>query len=194
MSESKKMHCSFCDFLTSKLTIIGNKTYCFICRLTLKPTTHDTHKIIAVYSILQQVMINKLYREFILKYNSIPQPHDIDPNCRLILYNPTVLHEICNLMSNDERLSFMNIKYFLTDQVRIDEIKVVNFFAKIGGNSIHGGKNGVNGEKNGVNGEKNGVNGEKNRVFLLKHQKNLIDKFYQKFIDNNLSRIQILFH
>ena len=180
MSESKKMSCSFCDFFSSKLTMINEKFYCVICRLTLKPTTHDTHKIVAVYSIFQQVMINKLYREYILKNNSIPEPHEIDPNCRLIKFNPTVLHDIVDMMSPDERLSFMNIKYFLTNEVRIDEVKVVNFFTTIGGSR--------------VNGEKNGVNGEKNRILLLKHQKNLIDKFYQKFIDRNRLKIENLFN
>jgi hypothetical protein len=182
MSESKKIHCSFCDFFTSKLTIINQKFYCIICRLTLKPTTQDTHKIVAVYSILQQVMINKLYREYILKNNLIPQPHDIDPNCRLIQYNPTVLHDICNLMTNDEKLSFMNIKYFLTDQVRIDEIKVSNFFKIIGNNN-----------ENKINHTKGDTNRDTNKILLLKHQKNLIDKYYQKFIDTNRLNIELLF-
>ena len=177
MSESKKINCSFCNFNTSKLTTINCSYYCVICRLTLKPTTQDTHKIIAVYSIFQQVMINKLYREFILKHNSIPKPHDIDPNCRLIQFNPTVLHDIINLMSNDEKIIFMNIKYFLSDQVMINEIKVVNFFTTI----------------NIVNKETNIVNKETNRIPLLKHQKNLIDKYYQKFINNNHLKIENLF-
>ena len=60
MSEDKKGFCSFCEFRTTKLTQIGSKSYCLICRLTLKPTTHDTHKIIAAYSIQQQIMINKI--------------------------------------------------------------------------------------------------------------------------------------
>lgn len=180
------MSCTFCAFRTSKLTMISDKTYCVICCLTLKPITRNTHKIVAAYSILQQVMINKLYREYILKNNSMPKPHDIDPNCRLIQFNPTVLHEICNLMTPDEQLSFMNIKYFLTDQVSINEIKSVNFFTKIGGIS----EKKVNGETKKVNGE---VNGETNRIFLLKHQKNLIDKLYQKFIDNNRLNIELLF-
>lgn len=184
MSDIKKMHysvCSYCDFRTSKLTIIDGLPYCLICRLTLKPTTHDTHKIVAVYSILQQVMINKLYREFILKNNSIPEPHEIDPNCRPINFNPTVLHDICNIMTPNERLSFMNIKYFLTNQVSINDVKVVNFFTRIG---VNGGIN----DK--VNGETNKVS---TRIFLLKHQKNLIDKYYQKFIDNNRLKIESLF-
>lgn len=178
MSDSKIISCSYCAFRTSKLTIIGEKSYCFICRLTLKPTTHDSHKIVAVYSILQQVMINKLIREYILKNNSIPEPHEIDPNCRLINFNPTVLHDIINIMTPDEQLSFMNIKYFLTDQVTINDVKVVNFFSRIGGNKSENGNKSKN---------------KDTRICLLKHQKNLIDKFYQKFIDNNLSRIQILF-
>jgi hypothetical protein len=188
MSESKKINCSFCNFFSSKLTMINEKFYCIICRLTLKPTTQDTHKIVAVYSILQQVMINKLYREYILKNNSIPQPHDIDPNCRLIQYNPTVLHEICNLMSPDEKLSFINIKYFLTDQVRIDEIKVTNFFKIIGNNNENKNKN--NHTKRETN---NHTNRDTNRILLLKHQKNLIDKYYQKFIDTNHLKIESLF-
>jgi hypothetical protein len=178
MSKEKKLFCTFCDFFTSKLTMINQNFYCIICRLTLKPTPHDTHKIVAVYSIFQQVMINKLTREYILKNNSIPKPHDIDPNCRLIQYNPTVLHEICNLMTPDERLSFMNIKYFLTDQVSINEIKTVNFFTTIG---------------NRTNGGTNGVNVQSSRIPLLKHQKNLIDKYYQKFIDTNHLNIELLF-
>jgi len=180
------MNCSYCDFRTSKLTIIGEISYCIICRLTLKPITQDTHKIVAAYSIFQQVMINKLYREFILKYNRIPEPHEIDPNCRLIQINPTVLHDIINIMTPDEQLSFMNIKYFLTDQVTINDVKVVNFFTKIGGSGVNTTQ--VNGEVNATQ-----VNGETNRIFLLKHQKNLIDKFYQKFIDNNRLKIESLF-
>lgn len=172
----KKIVCSFCDFRTSNLTKIGSEFYCVICRLTLKPNTYDTHKITAAYSIHQQIMINKLYREFILKNNLIPTPHQIDPNCRLININPTLLHEINNLMSEDDKMYFMNIKYFLTDEVDIKEIKTVNFFNMIGDDK----------KVNKI------VNGE-NRINLLKHQKNLFDKYYQKFIDNNLMIIQNLF-
>jgi hypothetical protein len=176
----KKLVCSFCDFRTSNLTKIGSKSYCVICRLTLKPNTHETHKIVAAYSIHQQMMINKLYREFILKNNTIPTFYQIDPNCRLININPTLLHEIINLMSEDDKMCFMNIKYFLTDEVNIKEIKTVNFFNMIGGNYD---------KVNGCNNETNGVN----RINLLKHQKNLFDKYYQKFTDNNLINIQNLF-
>lgn len=183
MSDSKKMDCSYCNFRTSKLLIIDGLSYCFICRLTLKPTTHDTHKIVAVYSILQQVMVNKLYREFILKHNTIPEPHEIDPNCRLINFNPTVLHDVINMMSPDEQLSFMNIKYFLTKQVSINDVKVVNFFTRIGENNQKDKHIDKNIDKNIVT----------TRILLLKHQKNLIDKYYQKFIDNNHLKIQSLF-
>jgi hypothetical protein len=178
MSEDKKGFCSFCEFRTTKLTQIGSKSYCLICRLTLKPTTHDTHKIIAAYSIQQQIMINKLSREFILKNNRIPTPHEIDPNCRLIDINPTVIHQIVNLMSqisSDDASCFLNIKYFLSDDVEVSDIKTVNFF-KVNENKVN-----------------NKTYDRITRIPLLKHQKNLFSKYYQKFIDNNDLKIKNLF-
>ena len=176
MSEDKKGFCSFCEFRTTKLTQIGSKSYCLICRLTLKPTTSDTHKIIAAYSIQQQIMINKLSREFILKNNRIPTPHEIDPNCRLIDINPTVIHQIVDLMNQDDASCFLNIKYFLSDDVEVSEIRTVNFFKG-------------NGNKNENNSTIEGIT----RIPLLKHQKNLFSKYYQKFIDNNDLKIKNLF-
>ena len=120
--EVSKLTCEFCEFRTTNLTKINSKFYCVLCRLTLKPTTHETHKIIAAYSIHPQFMINKLSREFILKNNYIPQPRDIDPNCREIEINPTLLHSILNLMSQDDKSCFVNIKYFLSDEINISEI------------------------------------------------------------------------
>lgn len=170
--EINKMVCSFCNYRTSKLT----KSYCVICQLTLNPTSHDTHKIVAVYSIHQQLMINKLYREFILKNNSIPHYHEIDPNCRPIKINPTVLHTIIKLMSDDEKMCFLNIKFFLTDEVNINEIKSTNFFTVISKNTI-----------------KYTIK-DTSRIGLIKHQQNLFDKYYQKFINNNSTNIQKLFN
>jgi hypothetical protein len=184
--EEKKCNCSFCNFRTTKLTKINSNSYCIICRLTLKPTTYDTHKIIAAYSIHQQVMINKLYREYILKNNKIPEPHDIDPNCRIILINPTVLHEMIELMTPDERSCFLNIKYFLTNKVDINEIKTVNFFNMINNKGLMNNSR-VNGEINSQ------TNSQTNKILLLKHQKNLYDKYYYKFTENNLMKIQNLF-
>ena len=57
-------------------------------------------------------------------------------------------------------------------------LKTVNFFTTIG---------------NRTNGGTNGVNVQSSRIPLLKHQKNLIDKYYQKFIDTNHLNIELLF-
>jgi len=172
-----KRICELCEYRTSNLTKINSKSYCVLCRLTLKPTSQDTHKIIAAYSIQPQFMINKLCREYILKNNSIPRPQDIDANCREIEINPTLLHLMLDLMSEDDLICFLNIKYFLSDELDIKEIKPQNFF-----------KNETTTQKYPT------IQKEKvNKISLLKHQKNLFDKYYQKFCENNRNVINNLF-
>ena len=178
LETNKKLTCEFCEFRTTNLTKINLKSYCVLCRLTLKPTTQETHKLSAAYSIHPQFMINKLSREFILKYNRIPLPRDIDPNCREIEINPTLLHSILDLMSQDDRSCFVNIKYFLSDEIDIKEIKPQNFFRTSQPLNL---------------GTSQQVKLETNKIPLLKHQKNLFDKYYLKFCENNRNNLINLF-
>ena len=119
-------------------------------------------------------MINMETRDFILKNNRIPKPSEIDPNSRFILCNPTLLHKIIDLMTPDDSMCFQNIKYMLSDQIKIEEIKTFRIFDKIPPKSAP-------------------YILELNPMSLLKHQKNIFDKYYAKFIESNKKLIESLF-
>ena len=187
MTENKKLTCSFCNYSSTNLIKVGEKTLCVICKYTLKPSPSDTHKIVAAYSINPQYMINKLCREFIVKNDYIPTPHNIDPNCRLIKINPTVLHDIIEIMSSDDKSCFLNIKFFLTTELDIKEIKCINYFQKHSDKKHSDKKHSLNSLNN-----LNNLNVPE-YIDLLKHQKNIFDKYYQKFVDNNSIKLKKLF-
>jgi hypothetical protein len=163
-----------CEFYTSKLTKHNNKRYCILCIMSLIPSTLNTNKLVACYSIKAQSMINRDTREFILKHNRIPKPEEIDKNCRPVLVNPTVLFQVISKMNKDDSMCFLNIKLFFTDELNIKDIKVFRITDKIP---------------------------SKNSTWIttltyipmLKHQKLIYDKYYTTFVETTKTNIQSLF-
>ena len=119
--------CSNCKLNYSRLFAHNNHNYCVLCKHVLTSNINDVYNIVACYSDMSQLDIIKHTHTYINKFKKMPDPKNIDQSVTVIKTNSHLLKLLMNEMTNDEKKNFQNIKFFFTNNIPIDLIKVLKF-------------------------------------------------------------------